>query len=485
MKKYLLFIIILNTLSISLASNKLDQLAIKAALKKDFKTMKILVLKGADVNSKDKKQFTLLHIAAKKAPLSIVKFLVKNGANIHYINGYGYSVLHSAALGGKYTNLKFLINRGMSVNLKNFDNNTILHSAVLGGNLKIVKFLLLKGADINAYNRSKQTIVTYAYKFRKNVIKKYLIKKGAKRYSNLKNTPGNMPGNFYWVESHAQKTYIKLNTDDFEEYINLPIKPIDNSYKVWIQTISDEIVGNYKTGESFDLYSLEGDYIPKIKIKRFVLLTRGQPHFGYNQQIQESGKEPERPGCGSPLLFAEVGLESGAFFARKSNSKKAILFDEYPGSVIGGDKLAKIEKVILSDYEYKKAKLEAQKIAKRDNSSITQNIEYKLYKSNRKKILIVSVDIYTGAGDTACGANDYATLLRVVIILNKNYYIRDIIMPLSKYEERHSPIKKVIDLNDGTGFKIIEERWQKKILISPESGVIESKIEEDFCDCGC
>jgi len=127
----------------------------------------LLLNKGANVNSQDKKGWTALHYAASYQHIRTVKLLLRNSANVNLTNENGESVLHLLAripcdLKSSFTKvtskelievLSLVLAKGASINLQDSRGLTSLHEAVAKGNKKIVEFLLKRGADVHATNK--------------------------------------------------------------------------------------------------------------------------------------------------------------------------------------------------------------------------------------------------------------------------------------------------------------------------------------------
>jgi len=112
----------------------------------DFKCMKQLLKKGADVNTKDSYDYTAIMYAAK-------------GTSSKALNA-----------------VKFLLNKGTQLNAKNYYNNNALQLAVLADNGNIVKHLIEKGAE-GELSDLLMLAVRYGKELTKSV--KVLVNKGA------------------------------------------------------------------------------------------------------------------------------------------------------------------------------------------------------------------------------------------------------------------------------------------------------------------
>jgi len=101
---------------------------------------------GANVNAKDD-GWTPLHNAAGYSTKEMVELLILNGANVNSKNEDGWTPLHDAATKEV---AELLIAKGADLDAKDKDNWTPLHKAAFGGHMEIVELLIAEGADVNA-----------------------------------------------------------------------------------------------------------------------------------------------------------------------------------------------------------------------------------------------------------------------------------------------------------------------------------------------
>jgi cytohesin len=106
--------------------------------------VKVLVANGADINAKDERDETPIHLAATEGDKQVVDLLLAAGADID---------LHLAADTGYVEKVKQLIAAGADVNARDNDARTALYLAVLRGHTDVVEALASSGADVNAENR--------------------------------------------------------------------------------------------------------------------------------------------------------------------------------------------------------------------------------------------------------------------------------------------------------------------------------------------
>jgi hypothetical protein len=83
-----------------------------AARTNRFDVAKLLLEKGAEVDSRDSKNWTPLHIAAQQGSRDVVQLLIERGAAVNAQMTQGWTPLHSAASKGHETVLGLLVFAG-------------------------------------------------------------------------------------------------------------------------------------------------------------------------------------------------------------------------------------------------------------------------------------------------------------------------------------------------------------------------------------
>jgi len=142
-----------------------------------------------DINIKDDKDYSAIHIAVLSGNLKFIKVLLEKGVNVNEMNYNGNTPLHIAAKKGKDEIIRFLIEH--CIDPKNNENQTPLHLAVYKNNLQAVKILIENTADINAQDSHKSTPLHIEILSGNHEFIKVLLEKGAN--VNEKNCNGNTP----------------------------------------------------------------------------------------------------------------------------------------------------------------------------------------------------------------------------------------------------------------------------------------------------
>ena len=104
---------------------------------------------GADINSKDKDNYTALMLASGGNSLTLVNFLLDKGADVNAISEKGSALMMAANL-GHIKIMKLLIYKGADVNAKDDKDTTALMCVSRDGYADIAELLIDKGADVNA-----------------------------------------------------------------------------------------------------------------------------------------------------------------------------------------------------------------------------------------------------------------------------------------------------------------------------------------------
>lgn len=112
----------------------------------------LLLAKGADVNARDNRRFTPLHVAGGGFTnrKDVVEVLLAHGADVNARDDMGMTPLYLMAFVPSQTRkMELLLTYGADANATANDGTTPLHVAAGYGNKDIVELLLAHGADPN------------------------------------------------------------------------------------------------------------------------------------------------------------------------------------------------------------------------------------------------------------------------------------------------------------------------------------------------
>jgi hypothetical protein len=145
----------------------IDEFTEEAVLLGDIKKVEEAITVGADVNARDRRGHTLLHIAVERGNKEIAELLIAKGADVNPKNaniefdGATYEVngapLNAAAERGNKEIAELLIAKGADVNPKTVIGGTPLYNAAGHGHKAVVELLIAKGADVNAKDGGGKT----------------------------------------------------------------------------------------------------------------------------------------------------------------------------------------------------------------------------------------------------------------------------------------------------------------------------------------
>ncbi|PWT80550.1 MAG: hypothetical protein C5B44_05255 [Acidobacteria bacterium] len=152
------------TPNINVRDENSDSTALEnAVLNSNREMIQVLLLAGADVNTRDKVGRTPLMLLGDDITADAVWDLINAGAKVNLRDEDGNTALIDAASCNNLEILKVLLDAGANVNAKNNDGETALMSAAAEGHVNNVRALILAGADVNMKDKKGKTAWTRAH----------------------------------------------------------------------------------------------------------------------------------------------------------------------------------------------------------------------------------------------------------------------------------------------------------------------------------
>ncbi|XP_069670623.1 uncharacterized protein [Periplaneta americana] len=162
-----------------------------AALEGRLETVRLLVKKGAEVNTNDAFVLTPLYHAISGSHVNVVQFLIESGADVNAYDGEDLSPILLAARQNNLDIVRLLIDKGVDVNVYNTSGESPIFAAAYRGNVDVVKLLMDKGADVNVCNKSGESLIFDAARGGNVDVVRLLMDKGAD--VNVCNKSGESP----------------------------------------------------------------------------------------------------------------------------------------------------------------------------------------------------------------------------------------------------------------------------------------------------
>jgi ankyrin repeat protein len=151
-----------------------------AASGEHMEAMRLLAVKGTNVNATGADGATAIMYAAANGDLELVRALIKAGADVKLANQLGTSAITEAAIIGNAPIIAALLKAGADPNFKTPNGETPLMAAARSGKIDAAKALLAAGADINAKETwGEQSALMWAAAQSQAEMVKFLASSGA------------------------------------------------------------------------------------------------------------------------------------------------------------------------------------------------------------------------------------------------------------------------------------------------------------------
>ena len=184
---------------------------IDAAKKGDFDAVKQHLTAGTDVNIKNARGWTPLHLATDQGHKKVVEFLIAKGANVNAKDKKGRTSLDWAEEENK--EIAYLLRKQggkTGKELKKLEAvNESIHAAARYGNIEAVKKHLATGTDVSLRNENGDTPLNYAAFLGHVKIVELLLENGAN--VNAKKDDGETP--LHWATVEAMDSGSKKNIE--------------------------------------------------------------------------------------------------------------------------------------------------------------------------------------------------------------------------------------------------------------------------------
>lgn len=173
--KYLIYLIVVSCISVAQAGAYED--FFQAVYRNDGRTVRQLLERGFDPNSRDPNGQAALHLALRDGSFAVAEALWASPAlDVSAINATGESPLMMAALRGNLAWAQRLLERGAQVQK---DGWSPIHYAATGPEPKVVALLLDKGASIDAESPNRSTPLMMASRYGAEASVDLLLARGA------------------------------------------------------------------------------------------------------------------------------------------------------------------------------------------------------------------------------------------------------------------------------------------------------------------
>ncbi|XP_003919795.1 ankyrin repeat domain-containing protein 20A1 [Saimiri boliviensis] len=152
----------------------------RAAVKGDAAEVeRCLARRSGDLNARDKRHRTALHLACARGHVAVVTLLVDRKCQIDIRDKLNRTPLIQAVHSQEETCASILLKHGANPNLKDIYGNTALHYAVYNDSTSLAEKLLSHDANIEALDKDRNTPLLFAIICKREKMVQFLVKNQA------------------------------------------------------------------------------------------------------------------------------------------------------------------------------------------------------------------------------------------------------------------------------------------------------------------
>ncbi|KAI1131971.1 hypothetical protein F5Y10DRAFT_232366 [Nemania abortiva] len=142
--------------------------------------VKLLLVKGVDIDLQDEAGRTPLSWATGWGEAAVARLLLERGANANCQDTFGWTPLSWAVARSHRAVVRLLLANDANVNLSDNESRSPLFLAVVNGDRAVCQLLIEAGADINAQDNVGRTPLSWAVGYNQKDVTLFLLDRGAR-----------------------------------------------------------------------------------------------------------------------------------------------------------------------------------------------------------------------------------------------------------------------------------------------------------------
>ena len=248
-------------------------------------------------------------------------------------------------------------------------------------------------------------------------------------------------------------------------------RALDSQKTVWLRSLVPIRIGDMSLGKQVMVRALKGSKAPMTcKVKRFVALTWGAPHFAW---FSHPDVDKSTPGCGEPQVMAELDCALGGEGALGFGFEPGQDPKFYAVSKAQASTLTLEQQGLNAQPDIAAIKARGQAVAEENQDALV--IEISRHPLGDQAYALQHIHFYTGEGMSECGGIDFNEMVSGVV-------------------KESAPVTEFFDSTFSSIHAIIEQGGNIYFLSTRSGGGLTlhsgaqknfGTVKKGFCDCGC